>query len=197
MDEIHQDAVEGHPLPRQRLTRAAQLTLAAVLLLLACDTGKQQPEGATRSERQVIQREGEPDYIKAGYDEKKMDQAITQARASYMTFVKALQTRNGTMRGFAIKKGFRVKEEESAEHIWLEQVSFDGKRFTGTVANAPVETKQVKEGQRVSVAPSEISDWMYVENNVLRGGYTIRVIYWSYPADKRKQLEQQAGFRIE
>jgi uncharacterized protein YegJ (DUF2314 family) len=58
--------------------------------------------------------------------------------------------------------------------MWLTPVSFDGTTFHGTVNNEPEKVKTVRMGQKVTVAPSEISDWMYVENRKLVGGYTLR-----------------------
>ena len=51
--------------------------------------------------------------------------------------------------------------------------------FQGTVNNEPEKVKTVKMGQKVTVA-AKISDWMYVENRKLVGGYTMRVLRSAY-----------------
>ena len=52
-------------------------------------------------------------------------------------------------------------------------------------------------GDRVSVNPNEITDWAFVENGRLVGGYTIRVLYSELSPERRKALEAEARFRIE
>jgi uncharacterized protein YegJ (DUF2314 family) len=56
----------------------------------------------------------------------------------------------------------------------LSDVEFAGGRFKGKVDNAPMKIHGLKIGQVVSANPDEISDWAYVDNGKLVGGYTIR-----------------------
>jgi uncharacterized protein YegJ (DUF2314 family) len=51
-------------------------------------------------------------------------------------------------------------------------------------------------GDRVSVNPNEISDWAFVENGRLVGGYTIRVLYTELSPEGRQALEKEARFHI-
>ncbi len=59
-------------------------------------------------------------------------------------------------------------------HMWRWPVSYESVNFQGTVNNEPVEAHTVKLGQKVTVAPSKISDWMVVDNRKLVGGQTVR-----------------------
>lgn len=116
------------------------------------------------------------------------------AKATYMDFVAALHKKAPTAEGFAIKKAFPAGD--SFEHMWLSDVVWDGKVFKGTVNNDPVETKVVKFGQRITVKPDELSDWMYIDDGVLKGGNTIRVFYGGMKPKDKKEFEAQMPFKI-
>jgi uncharacterized protein YegJ (DUF2314 family) len=81
--------------------------------------------------------------------------------------------------------------------MWLAPVSFTGAQFVGTVNNEPEKVKNVKNGQRVSVEPTKISDWMFVDNGKLVGGYTLRVLRDSASASERANFDKSVPFIIE
>ncbi len=81
--------------------------------------------------------------------------------------------------------------------MWLSDITFKGNRFHGYIDNIPRKIKGVKMGDKVSVNPNEISDWAFVENGRLVGGYTIRVLYSELSPEGRAALEKEARFRIE
>src|SRR5207249_2155274 len=110
------------------------------------------------SESDVVKRPGEPGYVRSGYDEKLMDRAVQKAKGTQSEFVTALKAKRAGTSGFAIKKPFGKERE----HIWLNNVSWNGTVFSAVVNNEPVDTKAVKIGDSVEVKPDELSDWMYV-----------------------------------
>ena len=67
--------------------------------------------------------------------------------------------------------------------------------------NRPIPTINVEEavkfGQTVSVKLNEISDWKYLDDKRLIGGYTIRYFYDRMSQDEKKIFLQEAGFAIE
>lgn len=143
----------------------------------------------------VIRREGEPDYMHIRQDHKAMDRAVETAQKTVKEFIAALRSPKGDQSRFAVKKPF--VEGDKVEHIWLTAVSFDGRLFHGKVDNDPVDIKGARPGQEVTVAPNEISDWMYVHDGRLVGGYTIvAMCHHMSPAEKR-QFELNAGCKIE
>jgi uncharacterized protein YegJ (DUF2314 family) len=83
------------------------------------------------------------------------------------------------------------------EHMWLGQVTSDGKSFQGTIDNEPEMVKNVKDGQRVTVAPTEISDWMYLENQKMVGGETVRVLRDRLSPAERANLDKSVDFIVE
>jgi uncharacterized protein YegJ (DUF2314 family) len=118
-----------------------------------------------------------------------IDQATRHARRTVPEFVQALQHPLPGDRDFAVKKLF-IKDGK-AEHIWLTDVHFVGNRFVGLVDNKPLYIPGLQLGDKVSVNPDEISDWLYVRNGQLVGGYTVRVLLTELsPADKAAFLKK-------
>jgi uncharacterized protein YegJ (DUF2314 family) len=81
--------------------------------------------------------------------------------------------------------------------MWVTDLKFKNGRFSGTINNEPDQVKTVHLGQRVTVAQGEISDWMYVENGKLRGGYTIRVLREPLSEKERREFDRDLPFTIE
>ena len=117
-------------------------------------------------------------------DDKEMNGAMAHARGTVQQFIMALQSPSATQSGFSIKK--RYSQGDKVEYFWLSDVTFDGKNFHGKVDNDAEIVTNVKIGDEAVVGKNEISDWMFVDNARLAGGYTIRVLY-SRMAPKDKE----------
>ena len=138
-----------------------------------------------------------PDPIIVPKDQKLMDRAIAKARETQMQFVNALQSKNPDYRSLSIKKPFPVPGETTdGEHMWITNVTWDGKNFAGDVNNDPVSTKAVAFGDHVTVTPQELSDWMYVDHGRLVGGYTVRVLHFQSSPEEQKQFTQETGIQV-
>ena len=144
--------------------------------------------------REAIRNGKNPEYFRIKDKDQAMRTAVHTARKTVGTFITALQKPSATQRDFEVKKRFIQGAE--VEHIWLSDVTFSGNRFHGRVDNHPVKITGVKMGDRVSVNPNEISDWAYVDNGILVGGYTIRVLYKELSPERKKELENESRFHI-
>lgn len=161
--------------------------LCAALALAGCDSKK--PEG------EIVRREGQPDYFHVPDEDAEMEKAVRTARESVGRFIAALKAPNAGQTGFSVKKPF--KDGDKVEHIWLSDASFDGTNFRGRVDNDPVDVKNVKMGETATVAKDELSDWFYIDDGKLVGGYTIRVLYARMPPEEKKEFNAHLGFKIE
>ncbi|MGV3721508.1 MAG: YegJ family protein [Actinomycetota bacterium] len=128
-------------------------------------------------------------------DDPKMLAAIDKARATADTFIAALNAPKPTQSEFAVKLG--VKDGEKVEHMWLSPVRFEGGRFHGVINNDAELVRTVKLGDTVTAEKSEISDWMYVQDGKLVGGYTIRVLRDQMGEAERKEMDQSLPFKVE
>jgi uncharacterized protein YegJ (DUF2314 family) len=128
-------------------------------------------------------------------DDPRMNAAILEAKKTVKTFIAALQHPRAGQHDFTVKKPF--KDGKRTEHMWLAPVRFDGKNFRGTVNNDPDAVSNVKIGDQATVDPESISDWMFVDNGKLVGGYTLRVLRDAMPAAEREEFDKSVPFKIE
>ncbi len=122
-----------------------------------------------------------------------METAIGKAKASFGQFIEAFCHPTEQQAGFLVKVVF--DEGEQREHIWLADLDFSGTNPSGVVANEP-NLPSLKFMQRVEFDPSYISDWMFIENGYLVGGYTTRVIRGRMTSEERQQDDAQAPYKF-
>jgi uncharacterized protein YegJ (DUF2314 family) len=128
-------------------------------------------------------------------DDPRMNAAIAKARSTIGDFTAALTSPGSSQSEFAVKMAFN--DGAHIEHMWLSPVTVDGANFVGIVNNDPERVTNVKLGQRVTVATTEVSDWMYVDNGKLVGGETLRVLRDSLSPDERADFDKSVPFVVE
>jgi uncharacterized protein YegJ (DUF2314 family) len=62
------------------------------------------------------------------------------------------------------------------EHMWVNDVNFDGTLIHGTLINSPNWLKSVKNGDEVHVPLDRIGDWMYSFEDKAYGAFTVNVL---------------------
>jgi uncharacterized protein YegJ (DUF2314 family) len=142
------------------------------------------------------QREGQPDIYNVNDDDEGMNAAIKSANESLGQFTKALQDSNPDCESFSIKVKFGTPQK-GGEHIWISDIVYENGNFSGVVGNLPESTTEVKMGDHIVIKKENISDWMYLEKGVLRGGYTILYFRNQLPENERKQFDLENGLVIE
>ncbi len=130
----------------------------------------------------------------AGNDPR-MNAAIEKARSTIRTFTTALKSPKPGQSSFSIKMAFT--DGGNTEHLWLTPVTFDGTTFTGTVNNDPEKVMTVKIGQKVTVTPDKISDWMFIENRKLVGGETIRALRAGLSPGEQAEFDKSVPFTVD
>ncbi len=151
--------------------------------------------GSSQREGDVVKRDGEPDIVRVSDEDAEMNKAVQMARSTAEKFIASLKAPSAKQTGFSVKKPFR--EGGKVEHIWLSDVSVDNSNFKGLVGNDPIDVKNIKLGDPATVAKDEISDWMYIEDGKLVGGYTIRVLYSRMSPEEKKDFSANLGFIID
>jgi uncharacterized protein YegJ (DUF2314 family) len=166
------------------------LLIAGMLSLGGCATQRVHQPVA-----QELRQPGvEPQVFSIEDRNTRMRAAVRKARKTVGVFIAALKNPKPGQKNFEVKKVFIQGDE--VEHLWLANVHLSGNRFHGYVDNKPRKIKNLKIGDRVSVNPDEISDWAFIENGRLVGGYTIRALYRTLPPDQQKELENEVNFKI-
>lgn len=128
-------------------------------------------------------------------DDPKLQAALTKARSTVETIISALKAPKPTQASFQVKKAF--EDAGMTEHIWLSDVTIDGDQFSGTIGNDPQHVKNVKFGQKATVAKSEISDWMFIDDGKLVGGYSILAMRESMTPAERSSFDKSLPFKID
>jgi len=160
------------------------LSLLLGLTLAACQTTELLPAGEA----------GNVEMVES--DDPEMNAAIQQAQASLEVFIAALASPAPGQTYFSIKARFPYGSGDAAEHMWLDDVAFDGERFEATLANAPVYVADLHIGDRVTIERERISDWMIVDDDRLLGGFTIYVLRSRLSADERRQFDAEFGLEL-
>lgn len=158
--------------------------LPLLLGLTACSRSS----GASEQQEQVV-------YVKG--NDSAMAAAIAKAQATLDTFKSALSAPKPGAKTFSVKVGFPWGTKGEREHIWLTEPKLEGTSISGKVNNQPVDVTTLELGQAVTAPLKDISDWMYVEDGVLRGGYTLRVLLDKMSPEARKKMLDDMGFRLE
>lgn len=142
-----------------------------------------------------LENAGEAEASAKKAEEAKQKAAADKARSTVETLITALKAPQPNQASFQVKKAF--DEAGTTEHIWLSDISLEGESFTGTVGNDPQLVKNVKFGQKATVAKSEISDWMFIDNGKLSGGYSIRAMRETMTPAERNAFDQTLPFKID
>jgi len=148
-----------------------------------------------RSAGETVKRPGQPDVAYVAEDDAKMTTAIATARSTVGQFVLVLEKPAAYQSDFAVK--LPIRDGDTVEHMWVTGLKFRNGRFSGTIDNEPDQVKTVHLGQSITAVQSEISDWMYVERGMLRGGYTIRALRDPLSEKERRDFDRDLPFTIE
>lgn len=159
---------------------------AVFFLSLGCDS---------TNTRKTIERDGQPSITMIENDDPKMNAAMKKARASIDEFVVAFNKADASTSAFAIKVEFT--QGEDTEHMWVLPGNLDSGKYQGVLNNEPAYITNVKLGDNVKFGKSEISDWMYVRDGKLVGGYTLRVLRNTLSDDHRKEFDSNLDFTID
>lgn len=141
------------------------------------------------------EREGEPTVYSVNDNDSEMNETIRTANLTLDKFKAALKSSNPSYKYFALKT--RFKTPNGGEHIWVSNITITNNKYFGVVDNLPKVAVDVKLGDTIQITNDNISDWMYVDNQKLRGGYTIRLLRKRMSESERKQFDEENGLIIE
>lgn len=129
-------------------------------------------------------------------DDAEMNAAIAKSRATVDKFITALNNPTPTQEGFSVK--LLVEDDNGdGEHMWISPVKLEGNNFVGILNNEPRDLTNVKFGDELTVAKDEISDWMYMDDGLTVGGYSIRLLIERAPPEQREEMSKMMKFADE
>lgn len=128
--------------------------------------------------------------------DKKMKKAIKQAKASFNEFETAIKSENPNFKNFLLKKGFESPNGE--EYLWVRNILINkvSNNYVGIVANEPLYTKAVQNGDFIEISNDDVGDWMYLDNNVVKGGYTLKLLRNRMSKKERQQFDAKSNLKF-
>jgi uncharacterized protein YegJ (DUF2314 family) len=132
--------------------------------------------------------------VKVTSDDVDMNAAIARARDKLPTFWASYDAPKPSETGHGLKVRFAVGADRF-EHIWMSDVEKlpDG-NFSGRFANEPSDLPGKDEGDQVEFKLADITDWLFIRNEKIVGGETIKLLLKSMPKEQadamRAQMEQ-------
>ncbi|MBL9149475.1 MAG: DUF2314 domain-containing protein [Phycisphaerae bacterium] len=131
-------------------------------------------------------------------EDKAMNAAIAEAKRTLPTFLRAWERPKPNQESFLLKVEFFGDDDEATpEHIWIADLAYEGDDLVGTVANEP-QTPGLSYLQRVTIEDLEcVTDWMYIENGRLVGGFTTRAIRNRLSPKERAAFEKAVPYRFD
>ncbi len=127
-------------------------------------------------------------------DDADMNAAIARARDTLPIFWASYDAPKPSETGHGLKVRFEVGPNRH-EHIWMSDVQKlpDG-NLSGRFANEPSELPGTEAGDQVEFKQTEITDWLFIRNENVVGGETIRLLLKSMPKEQadvmRAQMEE-------
>lgn len=144
---------------------------------------------------------GEPIHY-FDHDDDRMAQALAAARDTFKFLWRELSWESRRiipgLEMSGVKRGFPIRGKRSGgvgvEHMWVGEVGFDGATIHGVLLNQPNDDAGVNQGDQVSFAVSEISDWLYAMEGKAYGGFSIQLMRSAMPVAERAQHDEAWGF---
>ncbi|MCE9645963.1 MAG: DUF2314 domain-containing protein [Chloroflexi bacterium] len=121
--------------------------------------------------------------------------AVDQAHQTLDVFIRNLQSPQSNQSLFALKVHFDYPDGTS-EEIWVDDVYYEAGQFQGVLFDASSKNLGFRSGDRVKIPEEDILDWMFLENNVLVGGYTIRLAFERMSPAEQEAFLKDADYQI-
>ena len=83
--------------------------------------------------------------------------------------------------------------QSPVEHMWINQINFDGIDIYGVLLNTPNSLTSWDQGDEVQVSLAKLSDWLCVLAGTVYGGYTIQVTRGQMEEAERQKYDQAWG----
>lgn len=162
------------------------LVTCFVLFLAACD--------ATPESKRTI-RANEADVFEIDGADREMKAASAKAREELSAFDAALNSGDSRYSHFALKQSFKM--QGGREEVWISDITKKDGAYHGFLFNNPLHIKNIEKGDHVVVDKNAIADWMYVERDTLRGGYTKRLLRSRLNEADRVKFDRETAYVVE
>jgi uncharacterized protein YegJ (DUF2314 family) len=146
--------------------------------------------------RPVIKQENDGDAVyNVGNDDEEMNKAIERANLSYDSFISNFKNPGKNCSGYTIKMRFAYPSGN--EHMWVGNLFYKDDKLMGILDSDPVDVPMLHAGDTIRVIRNDISDWMYICDHKMVGGYTMLALYNRMTSQEKEEFKKNLGFQIE
>jgi uncharacterized protein YegJ (DUF2314 family) len=121
-----------------------------------------------------------------------MNAAIHAAQVTLDDFLSLSTHPPAGASGFKLK--VRIKDHDSVEYMWVTPFRQTENGFVGTLADDPEYVKNVRNGEEITFARSQIADWGYALDGKQKGSFTVCVLFKHMPAAEAQRYRDDYGF---
>ena len=93
----------------------------------------------------------------------------------------------------AFSEQIDATDEPIIEHMWINDIMFDGEEIKGTLINTPNELTNVENGDEVTIPLNQISDWLFATRGKTYGGFTIQAMRSDMSKGERAEHDEAWG----
>jgi uncharacterized protein YegJ (DUF2314 family) len=143
----------------------------------------------------VLEKAARDEIATVSASDPAMAAAIRKAQSTLADFLKLAAAPKPGTDNFSLKVA--VHEGESVEYFWIAPFIDSGGQFSGEINNTPRVVHSVKEGQTITFAQSDIVDWLYIENGMMKGNYTACALLKSAPKREAEEFKKTFGLNCD
>nr|WP_199000315.1 DUF2314 domain-containing protein [Flavobacterium sp. ASV13] len=85
------------------------------------------------------------------------------------------------------------EDETAVEHMWINDIEFDGETIKGILINTPNELTNIDNGDHVEIPLNQISDWLFASEGKTYGGFTIQTMRSEMSDQERAEHDEAWG----
>ena len=133
--------------------------------------------------------------VSIDWNDKEMNDSISKARESLGQFIVALADTSSKFSRFSIKQSFEIFDGD--EHIWLSHVKLVNNQLVGVIDNIPGSINNIELGDTIVIDKTRVSDWIYIVDSTLVGGFTTKLLRKRMTVKERKKFDEETGYIFE
>lgn len=152
--------------------------------------GKKNKEEA-KKEQDIFYAQQDEKMIKAS--EKAQETFKYFWREVYWEYRRIVPAHDLTLVKIPFEQQMAGSDEPVVEHMWINQIQFNGDVVSGILMNKPNALTNVAEGDQVSQELSKISDWMFATEGKTYGGFTIHALRSNMSEEEREHHDSAWG----
>lgn len=159
------------------------LSIWVFCFMVACNQGDETPKTETKNKLDQLTEQA----IEKGI--------LTAKKTLQKDFLDVFEAKDDKNYNYSVKMNFKSFTEE--EHIWLDNLRYDNSNaLVGFLANEPKKHTHIKAGDQLKVVFEDVVDWMYLRDDVLHGGYTIKALREHMTDAQKAAFDEKSGFKI-